>query len=349
MSPVDKIKLRQDIGDLERRLVEETMGTQEARDQIHRNMCRMVRATWPRAKVELYGSFAAGLALPTSDMDLVITDEGHQRRREMCASDHDGAWSEMGAGYGPFGASGTWWQSVLCRKLTAEARETDPSGWVLSDTIKQIENTAIPILTFIAIHRETTQVHVDVSFDAPNHKGISGLEAFSYFQGIALLRPMVLTLKLFLQKHNLSTSYSGGLSSYGLANMVACYLLHSKDDVIESALLGFLDFYGREFDPRVYGVSVLRAQFIRRDGNGWTDPMPEFLAKGWGHPRCSTNGEMHKFDPMFIEDPLDPTNNIARNCFRIRQIQKVFDKALESLVRDNDILSMVYETGGSDA
>jgi len=348
--PVDMMKLGQDIANLERRMGEETLATKEARDEIFKRMCRVVRNTWPRAKVELYGSSAVGLALPSSDMDLVITDESHQRRREMCAVDHDGAWSEMSPAesYGHIGASGTWWQSVLYQRLAAEAWEMHPSGWVLSDTIKQIENTAVPILSFIAIHKATTQVHVDVSFDAPNHKGISGLEAFSYFLEIPLLRPLVLTLKLFLQKHNLSTSYSGGLSSYGLANMVACYLLQSKDDVIESALLGFLSFYGRQFDPRVHGVSVLRAQFVLRDGTGWIHPLPEFLAKGWGHLRCSPTSEAHKFDPMFIEDPLDPTNNVARNCFRFRQIQKVFDKALESLMQENDILSIIYGTQRDD-
>ncbi|CAI5734208.1 unnamed protein product [Hyaloperonospora brassicae] len=35
----------------------------------------------------------------------------------------------------------------------------------------------------------------------------------------------------------------------------------------------------------------------------------------------------HKFDPVFIEDPLCPTNNVGRNCFRIMQIRRAFSAA----------------------
>ncbi|KAG6975484.1 hypothetical protein JG688_00002335 [Phytophthora aleatoria] len=35
----------------------------------------------------------------------------------------------------------------------------------------------------------------------------------------------------------------------------------------------------------------------------------------------------HKFDPVFIEDPLCPSNNVGRNCFRIMQIRRAFSAA----------------------
>ncbi|RLN59020.1 hypothetical protein BBJ28_00006802 [Nothophytophthora sp. Chile5] len=35
----------------------------------------------------------------------------------------------------------------------------------------------------------------------------------------------------------------------------------------------------------------------------------------------------HKFDPVFIEDPLSPSNNVGRNCFRIMQIRRAFSAA----------------------
>lgn len=35
----------------------------------------------------------------------------------------------------------------------------------------------------------------------------------------------------------------------------------------------------------------------------------------------------HKFDPVFIEDPLCPTNNVGRNSFRIMQIRRAFSAA----------------------
>eukprot|EP00397_Hematodinium_sp_SG-2012_P001307 GEMP01001308.1.p1 GENE.GEMP01001308.1~~GEMP01001308.1.p1 ORF type:complete len:1381 (+),score=335.23 GEMP01001308.1:85-4227(+) len=303
------LRLRADIADLERRLTGETMATEDARAAIFRNVTRVVKNTWPRSNLQLYGSYAVGLAIPTSDLDLVITDEGVNKKT---------------------------WQSVLARKLS-EPHET----WVLLDSINQISNTAIPILTFVAEHTmasgQRTRVQVDVSLDGPHHNGLAGLEAISYWlETLPLLRPIVLVLKLFLQKHSLATSYTGGLSSYGLANMVTCYLLHSNDDKLEQAFLGFFKCYGQQFNTRIFGVSVVRAQFVRRDGSDWKDVLPQFLEKGWGKPRC-LNSDSHPYDPMFIEDPLNPSNNISRNCFRIKQIQKVFDKALETLLQDSDI------------
>ncbi|KAI9920991.1 hypothetical protein PsorP6_000909 [Peronosclerospora sorghi] len=45
----------------------------------------------------------------------------------------------------------------------------------------------------------------------------------------------------------------------------------------------------------------------------------------------------HKFDPVFIEDPLCPSNNVGRNCFRIMQIRRAFSAAhvaLQAATRD---------------
>ena len=30
----------------------------------------------------------------------------------------------------------------------------------------------------------------------------------------------------------------------------------------------------------------------------------------------------YKFDPLFVEDPLNPGNNVGRNCFRVLQVQR---------------------------
>ena len=41
--------------------------------------------------------------------------------------------------------------------------------------------------------------------------------------------------------------------------------------------------------------------------------------------------DYHKFDPIFIEDPLRIANNVGRNCFRITQIRRAFTSALQCL------------------
>lgn len=37
------------------------------------------------------------------------------------------------------------------------------------------------------------------------------------------------------------------------------------------------------------------------------------------------------FDPLYVEDPLGPGNNVGRNCFRIAQIQRTWSDALCAL------------------
>ena len=42
----------------------------------------------------------------------------------------------------------------------------------------------------------------------------------------------------------------------------------------------------------------------------------------------------YKFDPLFVEDPLAPGNNVGRNCFRIYQVQRLFSETHSLLVSE---------------
>lgn len=43
-----------------------------------------------------------------------------------------------------------------------------------------------------------------------------------------------------------------------------------------------------------------------------------------------------RFDPLFIEDPMNYSNNVGRNCFRVHQIQRAWSDAHASLTRALD-------------
>ncbi|CAN0151344.1 unnamed protein product, partial [Ectocarpus fasciculatus] len=83
--------------------------------------------------------------------------------------------------------------------------------------------------------------------------------------GFPALRPLALLLKQFMMEKGLSVSYTGGLSSYALTLMVARYLQEQTSQMDSgSLLLGFLDFYGNHFDPRLTGISVGRSRYFSR-------------------------------------------------------------------------------------
>jgi len=50
-------------------------------------------------------------------------------------------------------------------------------------------------------------------------------------------------------------------------------------------------------------------------------------------------GQSYQFDPLYIEDPLTPGNNVGRNCFRIFQVQRSFSQVhahLEAQLRRSE-------------
>lgn len=162
-----------------------------------------------------------------------------------------------------------------------------------------------------------------------------------------MIRPLVLVLKQFLLDRGLLTAYTGGLSSYCLFLMVARYCQEQCPTWNDrgSLLMGLLDFYGNFFDPRTTGISVRsRRYFSRFDENHFPDTArrnnvatkpPRFqpLSRQSSFRTAEANQlQSGKFDPMWVEDPLNPGNNVGRNAFRIFQVQRAFSDAHRALV-----------------
>lgn len=61
------------------RFLEPTEAETAERSAATARVTAVIQAIWPEAVVQVFGSFATGLFLPTSDMDLVVTDSGDNR------------------------------------------------------------------------------------------------------------------------------------------------------------------------------------------------------------------------------------------------------------------------------
>lgn len=86
--------------------------------------------------------------------------------------------------------------------------------------------------------------------------------------------------------------------------------------------MDFLYFYGNVFDPRQMRISVRGSGvYINRE-------------KGYS------------IDPIYIDDPLFPANNVGRNCFRIHQCIKAFADAYVIL---DDELTFLPTDGDASA
>ncbi|RAL46216.1 hypothetical protein DM860_016649 [Cuscuta australis] len=326
-----------------------------------KRVTRSLQVLWPRSRTNIFGSNATGLSLPSSDVDLVVCLPPVRNLEPI---------KEAGILEGRNGIKETCLQHA--------ARYLANQEWVKNDSLKIVENTAIPIIMLVVevphdlitsssshsrtpkaqatgeevntLHTDVTgsesctspkwpaidasvknvkSVRLDISFKSPSHTGLQTTELVKELtEQFPATKPLALVLKQFLADRSLDQSYSGGLSSYSLVLLIIRFLQHEHHhgrSIVQnygSLLMDFFYFFGNVFDPRQMRVSI--------HGSGL------YISRERG---CS-------IDPIYIDDPLFPTNNVGRNCFRIHQCIKAFADAYCTL--ENEI-TFVPTNGDTNA
>ncbi|KAK4760217.1 hypothetical protein SAY87_023348 [Trapa incisa] len=329
-----------------------------------KRVTRSLQVLWPRSRTNIFGSVTTGLALPTSDVDLVVCLPPVRNLEPI---------KEAGILEGRNGIKETCLQHA--------ARYLANQEWVKNDSLKTVENTAIPIIMLevevphdlitsnasrvqspkgdtLQINSEDCNhvdfqvgeseksatprdsqtsyecridlktVRLDISFKSTSHTGLQTTELVRRLTDqFPAAMPLALLLKKFLAFRGLDQSYSGGLSSYCLVLLITRFLQHehhlgrSVNQNFGSLLMDFLYFFGNVFDPRQMRVSVR------------------------GSGLYVTRERGHSIDPIHIDDPLYPTNNVGRNCFRIHQCIKAFSEAYSLLEQE---LTCISDVGNND-
>lgn len=327
-----------------------------------KRVTRCLQVLWPRSRTNLFGSNATGLALPTSDVDLVVSLPPVRNLEPI---------KEAGILEGRNGIKETCLQHAA-RCLTNQ-------DWVRSDSLKTVENTAIPVIMLVAdvpcdtnmsneyssvldgsqdysvnmlgeqgspprsdtsssegsnmlmcskLNKDdcdiVQSIRLDISFKSPSHTGLQTTELVRELsQQFPAVIPLALILKKFLADRSLDHPYSGGLSSYCLVLLIVRFLQHEHhlgrpiNKNLGSLLMDFLYFFGNIFDPRHMRISI--------QGSGI------YLNRERGQ----------SIDPIHIDDPHCPANNVGRNCFRIHQCIKAFADAFAVL--ENELLQFSSE------
>ncbi|KAL9669630.1 hypothetical protein QQ045_007177 [Rhodiola kirilowii] len=296
---------------------------------------RSLQVLWPRSRTNVFGSNATGLSLPSSDVDLVVSLPPVRNLEPI---------KEAGILEGRNGIKETCLQHA--------ARYLANQEWVKNDSLKTVENTAIPIIMLVVdvphdlvtslssdvrtVNAESSDiaaepVHVfatdsvcsesvrlDISFKSQSHTGLQTTDLVKQLtEHFPAATPLALVLKQFLADRSLDQSYSGGLSSYCLVIIITRFLQHEHhlgqpvNQNFGKLLMDFLYFFGNVFDPRQMRISV--------QGTGL------YMKRERGHG---------SIDPIHIDDPLSPTNNVGRNCFRIHQCIKAFADAYTILEQE---------------
>jgi non-canonical poly(A) RNA polymerase PAPD5/7 len=316
------LRLHQEIVEFSRFVAPSPEEERARTDSISR-IQSVVQSIWPAASLEVFGSFATGLYLPTSDLDTVILHSG-------CTDIPSGL-------------------KALANALTRRN---------LAKNMQVISKARVPIIKF----EETESGYAfDISFDVANGPE-AALNVRALMDSLPPMRPLVTVIKVFLQQRELNEVYSGGLGSYAVLVMVASFLqMHpsrhhglpnsttnggginatntpstkkkkkknsnntgsqSQEEQQPSTtplesnlgilLVDFFRLYGRALNHITVGVSCRQGggYFSKRSRGFYNDERSYLLS---------------------IEDPNEPDNDLGKNSFNASRARSAFDYAYSRL------------------
>lgn len=192
----------------------------------------------------------------------------------------------------------------------------------LATEVEVIAHAKVPIIKFVD---PVSRLHIDVSFERTN-----GIDAAKRIRRWLLttpgLRELVLVVKQFLRTRRLNNVHVGGLGGY--ATIIMCYhflRLHPKLstnamnalDNLGVLLIEFFELYGRNFS---YDDLVLALDSETEE--------PKYVKK----LRSPLQHSARNLFAIIIQDPADPSNNITRSSYNLRDLKKAFGGAYQLLL-----------------
>lgn len=188
-----------------------------------------------KVSIECFGSFAAGLYLPTADMDLVA----------------------ISPPYRSFG------QRTFAQTATAMyklANSLQSAGVAAPGGVAVISKARVPIVKFAD---RDTGIKVDISFE--NDSGLKANKTFEQWKAQYPAMPVVVVLvKQLLAMRGLNEVFTGGIGGFTIICLVVSMMqlmpelqLGQMDPHVQygNLLLNFLDLYGNKFDVVSTGIS----------------------------------------------------------------------------------------------
>ncbi|KAK6332136.1 hypothetical protein TWF718_002670 [Orbilia javanica] len=276
------------------------------RHDLVRRLRELIQSRFDDADIQAFGSFAAEIYLPTSDMDIVLLSRQYL---ETSRPKYDSG-NEI-------------------RKLARILRNSDLPQ---SGTLVPILSAKVPIIKY---KDRLTGLSVDISFENPS--GLIAIRTFNQWRQVFPEMPkLALLLKHFLAIRGINEPFNGGLGSFSLICMIVSMLQlmpeassgnwHEGENVaLGRALMEFLDLYGSKFNTETTGIKVRQPGYFKktRRREFFNQAKPYLLA---------------------IEDPNDPSNNISKASYRILDIQKHFLETYHRLNNKmNELHDMPFE------
>ncbi|KAI6015618.1 hypothetical protein EDC04DRAFT_2903717 [Pisolithus marmoratus] len=217
-----------------------------ARLQVYNVLAAVLRRRFRGCQVKMFGSAAQDLALHSSDIDIALLSPekmGHKVLFQI-------AWKLENVG-------------------------------LVEPTQTQVRHQArVPVLS-VQTKPEFGSLRFDIVVN--NEDGVKVTPIVQKFlRGMPALRPLLLTIKVFLSQRGLNSAATGGPSSYVLTCMVIHFLQANPyrrsesqiDDPIRSESLGyllldFMQYYGSEFPYETHYISVKAGKLLPKEDAPW--------------------------------------------------------------------------------
>ena len=189
----------------------------------------------PGSELLPFGSFAAGLYLPTADMDLVLLS------REFVASKRRGGLALLGK------KSNSFYYKI--GKLLERAN-------IPVDRCVVIAKAREPIVKFVD---RVSGIKVDLSFDSDT--GVNANDTFQLWKGQYPAMPIIVSvIKQYLMIRGLNDNAAGGLGGFSTICLVTSLIQHlpptGGPPNLGSILVEFFNFYGNLFNRHDIGIRM---------------------------------------------------------------------------------------------
>jgi len=308
--------------------------------------------------VEVFGSQATGLWLPTSDVDIVVQipeeDEKESTKspnknagdprlkkkvekvlpaKEKSEEANKKKEQEEMENYNIDDVNDH--QSPLARlALALKTKWADQLSY-----FELIENTRIPIVKFT---HAPTNLSCDICFNQKNGPLAADLVE-RFLDAMPPLKPLTFVLKYFMASRGLNEPYSGGVGSFMVQMMIVSFLQHRERDIFNLQQRDHRHHsnYGQEQKMSTHmNLGSLLLEFFQLYGGGQLNYVTTGISvrnDGFYFSKGSKDRKENFWQParpfsLAMENPLEITSDVGKPSFRMQNIQKAFEVSYNVLM-----------------
>ena len=270
----------------------------------------------PEYQVKIYGSYANGLCVPWSDLNLVLINKNFPFSLKNINNSEDN-FSDLEDMIN----NNNYDLEQVSRSSSSESTKSANStannllyslymnlknqNWVKQYNFNEyIFGGVLRLIT----SEEYGKMSIDINVENEKHNGLRCVNLVkSYIKEYVALKPIIIALKSLLKNSNLNNPFTGGLTSYGLILMVVHYIQFLMDNdeneknIIGNVFYGFLFHYGVKFDFSRYIIVSLPNSMNNKENNNV--------------------GINQNNRELVIIDPLNNKNNVAKANYQYMNLK----------------------------